>query len=338
MPLKFLKYPCLLFPTTCFLMAATFISCVKTREIGSETLRVFQPLPKTFNQPQKPPTASQIALGKKLYFEKRLSLSQNISCNTCHPLGQYGADGKSFSLGHGGKLGGRNAPTVMNSAGHLAQFWDGRSPTLEDQALGPMTNPVEMAMPSVEAVVVLLKGLPEYQRDFAKAFPDSKEAITPAHVGGAIGAFERQLVTPGRWDRYLNGDNGALSPREKEGLMTFTDFACQACHQGALLGGDRFEKLGAVKAWPSTNDAGRMAITHLEEDRFVFKVPTLRNIEKTSPYFHDGSVSDLSTAVVLMARHQVGRIPSARETKWLVSYLKSLTGDLPPGLADEKIL
>jgi cytochrome c peroxidase len=306
--------------------------------MGTEVRKVFKPLPLSFNRPEKPPTPAQIALGKKLYFEKRLSLSQNISCHTCHPLGRYGADGKSFSPGHGGKLGGRNAPTVLNSAGHVAQFWDGRSPTVEDQALGPMTNPVEMAMPSAEAVVQRLKGIPEYQRDFAKAYPESGEPVTAAHVGGAIGAFERQLVTPGKWDRYLAGDTKALGAMEKRGLATFTDFACQACHQGALLGGDRFEKLGVLKAWPHTNDLGRFSLTHQEEDRLAFKVPSLRNIEKTGPYFHDGSVSDLSTAVTLMARHQVGRNPSARETKWLVSFLKSLTGHLPPGLADEKVL
>jgi cytochrome c peroxidase len=263
-----------------------------------------------------------------LYYDTRLSIDGSVSCNTCHPLAAYGVDHRPVSLGVKGQSGTRNAPTVFNAAGHVAQFWDGRAPTVEEQAKGPILNPVEMGMPSGDAVTERLRALAEYRAAFTAAFPGEADPVTYDNVGTAIGAFERRLVTPSRWDAFLAGDTAALTPDEKRGLNTFATLGCTACHRGTYVGGERFEKVGLVEPWPDQGDLGRYAVTHRRGDRHVFKVPSLRNIARTGPYFHDGQVATLEEAVRRMARYQLGRELSEREVISVVTWLTSLTGTI----------
>lgn len=293
-------------------------------------LNAFAVLPETMNAPSGAASAEAVALGKQLYFETRLSKNQDISCNSCHGLETFGVDNKPTSPGHKGQLGARNSPTVYNAALHSAQFWDGRAKDVEAQALGPILNPVEMAMKDEAAVLAVLKSIPEYVAAFKAAFPADKDPLTYANVGKAIGAFERTLVTPSRWDKYLAGDDSALTDKERAGLAKFLDVGCNTCHAGAAVGGRDFKKLGQVKAWPSeVKDSGRFDVTKDPADKNVFKVPSLRNIEKTAPYFHDGSVKTLPEAVKLMATHQLGKDLSDADVESIVTFLESLTGDLP---------
>jgi len=248
-----------------------------------------------------PITPEKIALGRQLYYDARLSKNQDISCNSCHALDKFGVDGTKVSKGHKGQLGGRNAPTVYNAGGFVAQFWDGRAGTLEDQAKGPILNPGEMAMKDETTVVDLLKSIPGYEDGFGKAFPDDKEPISYDNMAKAIGAFERGLVTPSRFDKFLAGDKSALSDQERAGLTKFIQNGCTSCHSGAAIGGSSFQKLGLVKAYPNQKDLGRFEVTKKEEDRMVFRVPTLRNVAETGPWFHDGAFDRLEAAVQAMA-------------------------------------
>jgi len=275
----------------------------------------------------------KIDLGKKLYFDNRLSKDNTQSCNTCHNLSTYGVDNKSFSEGNDGGLGGRNSPTTLNASLHIAQFWDGREPTVEAQAGGPILNPVEMAMHSEKDVMERLKQIDDYSILFKKAFPNEKEVYTYDNLKKAIGAFERQLLTPSKFDDYLAGNKSALSDDEKEGLNTFIEVGCVACHSGALLGGTTFMKFGTFgDYWDLTKsdkiDNGKFDLTQKESDKYVFKVPSLRNIEKTYPYFHDGSVNSLEDAVSIMAKLQLNKDLTEKEIKNIVIFLNTLTGEL----------
>ena len=292
-------------------------------------LAAFAPLPAEFPSEKNPLTKEKIDLGRMLYYDPRLSKSGKISCNTCHDLEKFGVDNLPTSVGHNGQKGPRNAPTVYNAAGHIAQFWDGRSPDVEDQAKGPVLNPKEMAMPNAKAVVKVLKSIAGYVKAFKKAFPKDKDPVTFDNMAKAIGAFERKLVTPSRFDKFLKGDKSALTDEEKEGLKTFVEVGCTTCHSGPLLGGHIYQKLGLIKPWPNLKDTGRYQVTKKESDKFVFKVPSLRNVEKTGPYMHDGSVKTLEEAVKLMARHQLGRELTDKQIKSIVTFLKSLTGEIP---------
>lgn len=296
-------------------------------EINPRLLRRFQPLPRTVEADDA--TTELTKLGRDLYFDRRLSHDGTISCNSCHDLADYGADHERTSAGVGGKRGRRNSPTVYNAAGYFAQFWDGRSPTVEAQAAGPLLNPVEMAMPSGAAVVKTLKALPYYRAAFARAFPSNADPVSFEHVGTAIGAFERSLVTPGRWDDYLRGKSEALTVAERRGLQTFLNTGCMTCHTGPYLGGSMFEHLGVIEPWPDQRDPGREEITHQPQDHMVFKVPSLRNVAKTAPYFHDGSAATLDDAVRLMGQHQLGTTLSSDEVTSIVAWLNALTSPLP---------
>jgi cytochrome c peroxidase len=215
----------------------------------------------------------------------------------------------------------------MNAFGHLAQFWDGRAADVEEQAKGPVLNPVEMAMPSAEVVVATLKSIPGYVTAFKKAFPKDKDPVTYDNFAKAVGAFERQLSTPSRFDKFLKGDDKALTAKEKKGFKTFISTGCTMCHNGALLGASMYQKVGLVKAWPNQKDQGRFDLTKNEADRMMFKVPSLRNIEKTGPYFHDGQTKDLATAFKMMAEYQLGRQLSAEDTTAIVTFLGALTAE-----------
>ena len=292
-------------------------------------LAAFGRLPALMAAPDEPTTVAQIALGRMLYYDARLSIDRTVSCNTCHLLDRYGVDSRATSLGVRGQTGNRNAPTVYNAAGHLSQFWDGRASTVEEQAKGPILNPVEMAMPSSEAVIERLRSIPEYHDAFVAAFPGELDPLTYDNIGRAIGAFERRLVTPSRWDAYLAGEVAALNAAERKGLDVFTGAGCSACHGGTYLGGSMYQRAGLVEPWPSAADSGRYGVTRRRGDLFVYKVPSLRNVAETGPYFHDGQVTTLEEAVRWMARYQLGRELSAGEATSVVNWLGSLTGPLP---------
>ncbi|MCF6313136.1 MAG: c-type cytochrome [Verrucomicrobiales bacterium] len=314
-------------------VAASFGAESQAEEIVNRAmLGMFQPLPDSIENPKNPFNDAKLQLGQQLFFDRRLSLDHTISCHSCHSLKLYGQTGTSFPTGISDQKPGRNSPTVFNAAIHIAQFWDGREPDVEAQAKGPILAGAEMGMPSGDYAVKVLKSIPGYVDLFKKAFPDSKDSLTYDNVGNAIGAYERKLMTPSRFDDFLKGDDSALSDAEKKGLNTFISTGCTTCHNGMGVGGHLFQKLGLVKAWPNLKDKGRSEVTGKEVDKFYFKVPSLRNITETSPYLHDGSVKELDVMVKKMAEYQLGRMISDEDTQSIVTFLKSLKGDLPKDL------
>lgn len=321
-------------PTRILSMVLT-LSLSATASIAADTSleerarQLLRPLPARFDSDANPITPDKVALGKRLYFDARLSKNHDVSCNSCHDLAKYGVDGLPTSTGHKKQKGDRNAPTVYNAGAHFAQFWDGRAKDLEEQAKGPILNPVEMAMADAASVEAVVASIPGYAPLFAKAFPNQEKPITYDNIAKAIGAFERTLVTPSKVDAFLAGKSAALNAAEKAGLSLFLEVGCITCHNGPGVGGGMYQKLGLVAPFPDLKDEGRAKVTKSEDDRFIFKVPSLRNIEKTGPYLHDGSVAKLETMVTLMGRHQLGRELKPEEVKSLVTFLKALTGPLP---------
>lgn len=315
-----------------------FVSCARSKIDQSnpnygkvdydEVKSHFSPLPETLIKSHDSATMKRIALGKKLYFEKALSLANDISCNSCHLLDRYGVDNLPTSPGHKGQHGDRNSPSVYNAAVHFSQFWDGRAKDLAAQAEGPVLNPVEMAMPNPSSVIKRLKERDDYVALFKAAFPKEKKNMTFKNMAKAIGEFEKKLLTPSRFDLYLKGNQKALSMDEKEGLRNFIKIGCVSCHDGVGVGGGSFQTLGLVVPY-DTEDLGRYKVTKDEEDKFMFKVPSLRNIEKTSPYFHDGSIASLKEAVILMGKYQLGADLTESEVESILAFLRSLTGKLP---------
>jgi cytochrome c peroxidase len=272
-------------------------------------------------------TPARVKLGRELFFEKKLSANNTQSCNSCHAVDKNrgGVDNEPTSPGAFGKRGGRNSPTVLNAGFHIAQFWDGRAKTLEDQAKGPVLNPGEMAMPSEAAVIQKLKAEKKYVSGFKKAFPGENEPITYDNFAKAVASFERTLRTQDRFDDFLKGDDKALTAAELKGLDTFLSIGCTTCHSGPLLGGNDYKKLGILNAYENTSDKGRIEVTKEDYDEFVFKVPSLRNIALTAPYFHDGSQKTLEEAVQKMAWLQLGKKLSPEEAQGLGAFLRALS-------------
>ncbi len=321
------------------LVSAVFATATAAETPDASALRervgaAFGALPKEVPNPANRVTEAKITLGRLLYYDERLSLADDISCNSCHQLDRFGVDGEPTSPGHEGQRGDRNSPTVYNAALHVAQFWDGREPDVEAQAKGPILNPIEMAMPSDAAVIEKLRGIPGYAPLFAAAFPDDNDPLSYDNLARAIGAFERRLSTPGPFDAFLAGDDAALDETQLRGLAAFFDTGCTTCHSGAALGGGMFQKLGLVHPY-ETEDTGRMKVTGNEAEKHFFKVPSLRNIEKTGPWFHDGSISDLSEAVRLMAWHQLGVELDAAATADIIAFLGALTGEVDAAYTKE---
>ena len=282
-------------------------------------------------QPIVPPqqvNLGQVELGKKLYFDPRLSKSGFISCNSCHNLSMGGTDNIKTSIGDKWQQGPINAPTVLNSSLNLAQFWDGRASDLKSQAGGPIANPGEMAFSHTLAIGIL-ESIPAYVREFKQVF--GKDKIDIDQVTQAIAEFEKTLVTPNsRFDQWLLGSKDALTPNELAGYDLFKSSGCVACHNGPAVGGNSFQKMGIVQPYKATSPAeGRSAVTGKEIDRFSFKVPTLRNVEMTYPYFHDGAADTLTQAVDVMGRLQLGKTFTKDENAKIVAFLKTLTGDQP---------
>lgn len=270
----------------------------------------------------------KVELGKQLFFDPRLSMSGIISCNTCHNLSFGGTDNLQTSIGHQWQAGPVNSPTVLNSSLFIAQFWDGRADTLAEQAAGPIAANVEMAMPHTLAVDVI-QSIPGYVSQFARIY--QTDTVTLDLITDAIAEFEKTLVTPNdRFDQWLKGDDNALTALELQGYQIFKQSGCLACHYGEALGGKSFQKMGLVEAYLSTSPAqGRFDVTGEATDRFVFKVPTLRNVELTYPYFHDGAAATLEEATLVMGRLQLGRNFDEQEVAALVAFMKSLTGERP---------
>lgn len=300
-----------------------------------ETARgLFEPIPST------PPkiegvesTAERVDLGRMLYFEPRLSESHAISCNSCHLVGLGGVDLQPTSIGHKWQRGSRNAPTVLNAIFNTAQFWDGRAKDLQEQAGGPLVNPIEMGTTEAH-VVEQLKGIPGYVELFQKAFPDEQTPITFANIRAVIALFEARLLTPhAPFDRWLEGDDKAMSAKQVEGLRLFIDEGCASCHNGINVGGNMYAPFGVVEKpgadiLPPT-DKGRFMVTKTPSDEYVFKVPTLRNIALTPPYFHSGQVWDLRQAVAVMGADQLGIELTADQVDKITAFLESLTGEQP---------
>lgn len=270
---------------------------------------------------------AKIELGRNLYFDPRLSKNHDVSCQSCHKLEAYGVDNLPTSPGHKGQLGGRNSPTVYNAGLHMAQFWDGRAADLEAQAKGPILNPIEMAMPDEASVVKVVESIPGYVEMHEKAFPGKPLGYDT--ITTAIAAFERKLVTPSPFDRFLGGDLEALTDEQAAGLAKYMEVGCPTCHTGVAVGGSMYQKLGVNKPYP-TKDEGRFEVTKLESDKFVFKVPSLRNVAKTGPYLHDGSITDLTEMVKIMAEVQTTHgVLTDEDAKSIVAFLEALTGELP---------
>lgn len=278
-------------------------------------------------KPAKVANPAMAELGKKLFFDTRLSKSGFISCNSCHNLSMGGTDNLKTSIGHNWQKGPINSPTVLNSSLNVAQFWDGRAADLKEQAGGPIANPGEMASNHALSVHIL-QSIPGYVSEFKKVFGTDKIDIDK--VTASIAAFEETLVTPNsRFDKWLAGDKKALNDQELAGYKLFKEAGCSGCHNGPAVGGNSFQKMGLVEPYKGNTNDGRSAVTGKDADRFNFKVPTLRNVELTYPYFHDGEAATLSEAVDVMGRLQLGRKFTADENAKLVAFMITLTGEQP---------
>ena len=289
---------------------------------------LFTPLPVEASPGTYVVSDEMVTLGKMLFYDPRLSVNQQMSCNTCHPLDRYGTDNLQVPFSHDGTPGQRNAQTVYNAALHISQFWDGRSPNVEEQSKVPIMAAGEMGMMEPGYVESILRSIPGYAPFFAAAFPSSPEPITMDNAAMAIGAFERRLMTPSRFDLFLAGDRSQLTPEEQQGLATFVNVGCSNCHVGVTVGGLLYKKLGEIVPY-DTNDLGRFNVTGLDEDMYVFKVPSLRNVARTFPYLHDGSIQSLEEMVTLMGKHQLGKDLSREQVVSIVTFLHTLTGEIP---------
>ena len=321
----------------------TYAADDNTQRLLSEANGIFKPLPKDMATPEFPVTPERVDLGRKLFFDPRISADGTVSCARCHQPSLYGTDGLAKPRGVHDKLNPRNAPTVLNAALQFKAHWRGDRENVEDQAKQALVGPPSFGNPDYAAAIAKLKAIPGYVEMFQKAFPNEVDPVNEENWGKAIGSYERTLVTPSRFDQYLAGDTQALSPVEQRGLRKFIDTGCVACHNGSGVGGSVFQKFGVVEDyWKQTGskeiDKGRFDVTHDAADMYVFKVPTLRNVAMTPPYFHDGSVGTLPEAVTIMAKVQLGKILSDQDVSDVVSFLDSLTGKLPDNFANTPVL
>lgn len=297
----------------------------------------FKPLPDSMATADQPALPERVALGRRLFFDKRLSLDGAVSCETCHLPGLYGTDGLSKSVGVQHRLNARNAPTVLNAALQFKAHWDGGRDSVEDQATRALIGQASFGNPDYPAVIRNIKAL-GYEPAFKAAFPSDPDPVRPENWGRAIGSYERTLVTPAPFDAFLRGEDGALPEPARRGLALFIEEGCANCHRGVALGGMSFQKFGLFgEYWKATGhpdvDEGRFTLTHDPEDQYRFKVPGLRNVAVTPPYFHDGSVADLETAIRLMGQLQLGKALTPAQTADLAAFLNSLTGAIPPQFA-----
>ncbi|MGJ0506130.1 MAG: cytochrome-c peroxidase [Methylocystis sp.] len=314
-------------------IAAPAAGASEAKKLLDDAKAVFQPI-SAAPAPKDPLQAARIDLGRRLFFEPRVSMDGNVSCSHCHLPDKQGSDGLPKSIGVFGKENPRNAPTVFNASLNFRQHWRGDRDSLEEQAEKSLLGPASFGNPDQATAMGKLKEAPEYSAAFAKAFPGDKEPISSKNWGVAIAAFERTLLTPSKFDAFLGGDAKALSPQEQAGLRKFIDTGCAGCHNGAGIGGGAFQKFGVAEDyWKETGvanpDKGRADVTKNDADLYVFKVPSLRNVAKTAPYFHDGSVADLTRAVKIMGKTQLGATLSDQDAADIVAFLGALTGAVP---------
>jgi len=307
--------------------------------LWEQARKTFEPLPATMASGDQPLMPERVALGRRLFFDKRLSLDGSVSCETCHLPGLHGTDGQARSTGVQGRANARNAPTVLNAALQFKAHWDGGRDSVEDQATKALIGPASFGNPDYPSVVAKMKAL-GYLEEFKKAFPDDIDPIRPENWGQAIGTYERTLVTPSPFDDYLKGNLQSLSEDARRGLKVFMEIGCAGCHDGVALGGNHFRKFGLFgDYWTATgqsgNDEGRFGITKDANDRYQFKVSGLRNVATTPPYFHDGSVDDLGQAVRIMGKLQLGRDLTPDQVRDVVTFLESLTGPIPKNFGGE---
>jgi cytochrome c peroxidase len=321
-------------PLTCLLGLLAASPALAQDELMRTAQSLFEPIP--MEAPAVTGierTPARVELGKMLYFEPRLSESHAISCNSCHMVGLGGVDLQETSIGHHWQRGGRNAPTVLNAVFNTAQFWDGRAKDLQEQAGGPLVNPIEMGT-TEQHVVEQLKGIPGYVDAFKQAFGGQASPITFENVRNSIALFEATLLTPNApFDRYLRGDQSALTAQQREGLQLFISKGCAVCHRGMNVGGGMYAPFGVVERpgaeFLPPGDKGRFEVTKTVSDEYVFRVPTLRNIDLTPPYFHTGKAWDLRQAVAVMGSSQLGTELSDAQVDRITDFLHSLTGEQP---------
>ena len=314
----------LLCAVTLLLTLSNISKSYATNSLIQSALQFFQPMPDKMTGSEAD-TKQQQALGEKLYFETALSINQTQSCNSCHNIinNAAGVDNLKVSVGALGKLGTRNSTSTWNAGMHIAQFWDGRAKTLEEQAKFPLFDIKEMAMPSEHEVIKRLidEG---YLPAFKQAFPNETAPLTIKKLSIALAAFQRTLITKDRLDEFLKGDEAAITPAEKKGLTTFIEKGCVACHNGPLLGSRLFMKMGIVHPYPNKIDKGVGAITNNPGDNYFFKVPSLRNVLNTAPYFHDGAATTIEQAIEDTGWHQLGIRLTAEETSQIRSFFNTL--------------
>ena len=296
--------------------------------------QILGPLPASMPSEQNPITAEKVKLGKVLFYEPRISVDGTVSCSKCHPIALYAADGLRKSIGHNCKENPRNDPTVFNAASQISEHWIGNRTSVEDQAKQAVVGPPAFGMPSYESVEKVLRAYKEYETLFKAAFPSDKEPVTIDNFAKAVGAFERTLVTPAAFDAFLKGTKDAMTAQQKKGLETFIDQGCAGCHFSAFVGGQMYQKFGIFEPYEKYTksekvDEGRYAVTKNESDKYVFKVPVLRNVGKTPPYFHDGSVDKLGDAVWIMGKIQLGKDLPKEQVRDIVAFLHALTGNIP---------
>ncbi len=298
---------------------------------------VFGPLPASMPSPDNPITPDKVRLGNMLFFESRISIDRTVSCAKCHPPALYAADGLRKAIGNHCKENPRNSPTILNAADQISEHWIGNRTSVEDQAKQALTGPPAYGMPSNESVEMILKGMKGYVALFKAAFPADTDPVTVGNFAKAVGAFERTLMTPDAFDDFMKGNAQALSEQQRRGLRAFMDMGCMTCHFGPYLGGRMYQKFGVFEPYEKYTksmhvDEGRFAVTKSEADRFLFKVPVLRNVAMTPPYFHDGSVDRLADAVVIMAKVQLARDLAPGMADDITAFLRSLTGKMPESI------
>jgi cytochrome c peroxidase len=325
-------------------MIATFTATVfcttilvaagQDEDLMNRAKSAFGPLPASMPTPDNPITPEKVKLGNVLFWEPRISSDGTVSCAKCHPLGLYAVDGLRKSVGNHCKDNPRNDPTILNAASQISEHWIGNRTSVEDQAKQALVGPPSYGMPSYESVEKILKGMPGYVTMFKQAFPGDKEPVTADNFAKAVGAFERTLMTPAPFDDFMKGNAAALTDQQKRGLKLFLDAGCMTCHFSPYLGGQMNQKFGLLEPYEMYTksqpiDEGRFAVTKNPLDKFVFKVPILRNVAETRPYFHDGSVDKLEDAVMIMAKIQLAKDLTKEKTAEITAFLKSLTGAIP---------
>jgi cytochrome c peroxidase len=326
-----------------FLLALSTSAFADDDALIARATQILGPLPASMPSAANPITPEKVELGKILFYEPRISIDGTVSCSKCHPPALYAADGLKKSVGHNCVENPRNDPTILNAASQISEHWIGNRTSVEDQAKQAVTGPPAFGMPSYDSVEKVLRSYPQYETLFRAAFPSDKEPVKIDNFAKAIGAFERTLVTPAPFDAFLKGNKEAMTPRQKKGLETFIGQGCAGCHFSPFVGGQMYQKFGLFAPyWQFTKsekiDEGRYAVTKAESDKYVFKVPVLRNVAMTRPYFHDGSVDKLEDAVRIMGKIQLGKDLSTEQIQDIVAFLHALTGKIPADVMEVPVL